>query len=168
MTPRCFSALAVAAAVLATPATSLAQQFNLGGSATLASGLAGGGAGKILLERARTRLTAGVDFSVDEFPKDVFFVGGVAEIEPHASFGLDGAYRRRVTPKLEVEAGGIGILFPESLIGPKVGSTYRIVLSRSLTLLAGAELDAFVVGSDLPGNSVVWEILLKVGVHVDL
>ena len=163
---RAYLFVALLACLAARPA--FAQQYVLGGNASLSSGIAGGGAGKLLLERARTRLTLGVDLRVDEFPKDVFLIAAVAELEPHASFGLDVSYRRRMTPKIDLEVGGVGFIFPESLIGPEFGASYRLPLSRSLDLMLGPEVDIFVIGSDLPSGSVVWNVLLKAGIHVDL
>ena len=167
MTHRNAATLVFIAALLAARSAS-AQQYVLGGSAELASGLAGGGPNGGVLERARTRLRLAVDFRVDEFPKDIVAVGILAELEPHASFGLDVRYVRSLSRKIDVNAGGIGIFFPESLIGPSCGLHYHLTLSRTVDLVVGPEIDVFVVGSDLLNNSIVWQGLLQAGVHVDL
>lgn len=156
------------AGALASGRDAQAQQYLLGGSAQLASGMMGGGPGAAIAERARTRLRIGVDFRVDEFPKDILAVGMVAELEPHTSFGVDLRYLRRLSPKLEVNVGGIGFIYPESLIGPTAGMNYHIVLSKTFDITLGPEINVFVIGTDLPSNSVVWQALFQAGIHVDL
>jgi hypothetical protein len=153
-------------ALQATPAG--AQQYLLGGSAQLASGMMGGGPGAAIAERARTRLRLAADLRVDEFPKDIVAVGIVAELEPHTSFGVDLRYLRRLSPKLTVNVGGIAFIYPESLIGPTAGADYHIVLSPTFDITLGPELNVFVIGTDLPSNSVIWQALFQAGIHVDL
>ena len=162
------SALTIAVlAVLLSAHEAKAQQYLIGGSAGLATGLAGGGGATSVLERARTRLRVAVDLRVDEFPKDIFVVGMVAELEPHASFGLDLRYMRSVSKKIDLNVGAIGYIFPESLIGPVVGLDYHLVVG-GVELVGGPEFNVFFLGTDLPSDSVVWQALLQVGVHFGL
>jgi hypothetical protein len=158
--------VAIELALAAPPA--LAQQYVLGGSAQLASGMMGGGPNAAIAERARTRLRIAVDFRVDEFPKDILAVGMVAELEPHTSFGVDLRYLRRLSRKLEVNVGGIAFIYPESLIGPSAGLNYHLVLSPAFDITLGPEINVFVIGTDLPSESVVWQALFQAGIHVDL
>jgi hypothetical protein len=144
-----------------------AQQYLIGGSAGLASGIAGGGGATSVLERARTRLRLAIDLRVDEFPKDIFVIGMVAELEPHTSFGLDLRYMRSVSKKIDLNIGAIGFIYPESLIGPVAGLDYHLLLGK-IDLVAGPEFNVFIIGTDLPSNSVVWQALLQVGIHVGL
>jgi hypothetical protein len=160
-------ALAVATTLsLARPAA--AQQYLLGGTAELGSGLVGGGSGSAIIERARTRLRLALDLRVDEFPKDIFAIGMVAEIEPHSSFGIDLRYLRKVSAKVDVNAGAVGFIYPQSLVGPSAGLDYHLKLSEGLDVVIGPELDVFIIGTDLPSNSVLWQALLQAGIHVDL
>ena len=145
-----------------------AQQYILGGSAGLATGIAGGGGENSVLERARTRIRLAVDLRVDEFPKDIFAIAMVAELEPHASVGLDLRYLRMLSKKIEVNAGAIGFLYPASLIGPVAGANYHLPIGTTGNLVVGPEFNVFVIGTDLPSNSVIWQALLQVGFHVDL
>ena len=162
-----FSRVLLALLVLA-PARAEAQQLVGGGEAALATGLAGGGGGETTIERARTRLRSGAEFWVDEFPKDIFNVSLLAELEPHSSFGMDLRYVRRVGDKLTVNVGAVGFIYPESLLGPTCGARYELGLTKGVRGLIGAEVDVFAIGTDLPPDSVVWQVLLEVGDHVDL
>ncbi len=159
------SALLGALSLVSTTAS--AQQWILGGSAQLGSGIEGGGGGKFQLERARTTLRLGADARVDEFPKDRLGVALVVELEPHTSLGLDVKYMRQVG-SIDLSIGGVGFLYPQSLVGPACGADYRLHLSKTMDLLVGPRLDVFVIGTDLPSGSVVWQGLLQVGIHVDL
>jgi hypothetical protein len=145
-----------------------AQQWVVGTSAELASGLAGGGSDGVVMERARTRLRIGADLRVDEFPKDIFGVSVIAELEPRASFGIDLRYMRRISPRIDIGAGAVGLIFPESLVGPSCAMRVHFALSHALDLVVGPEVDVFVIGTDLPSDTVVWQALLQVGVHIDL
>ncbi len=168
MKPRAFVAglLAVATSAIADPAG--AQQWVVGANADIASGISGGGPENPVLERARTRLRLGADLRVDEFPKDIYSIAMVAEVEPHASLGLDLRYNRQLSPRIVVDVGAIGLIFPESLVGPVAGLRYGIPMSPKMRLTIGPEVNVFVIGTDLPSDSVVWQILLDVGVHLDL
>ena len=150
------------------PVRADAQQLVVGGEAALAAGLAGGGSGATMIERARTRLRIGAEFWVDEFPKDIYGLGLILDIEPRASFGLDVRYMRRLGPKFEVSVGAIGYLMPATLIGPYASLSYRIPLSPVAAVTVGPELNIYVLGSDLPDGTVVWQGLLQVGIHADL
>jgi len=158
----------VVAALLFHVRPAAAQQWVIGGNAEVASGIAGGGDGMTIIERARTRIRLGADLRVDEFPKDIFAIAIVAEIEPHSSFGLDLRYVRQVTPKIDVSVGAIGFIYPESLVGPVAGLRYHITVSHAVDVVVGPELDVFVIGADLPGEGIIWQTLLQAGVHVDL
>jgi hypothetical protein len=145
-----------------------AQQYLIGGTAEVASGVSAGGPSGGVMERARTRLRIGADLRVDEFPKDVFALAAVVALEPHASAGLDVRYLRTVTPRLDLSVGAVGFVFPGSLLGPLAAARYRLPVSKKVELMLGPEVDVFVVGTDLPSNSIVWQCLVQVGVHVDL
>jgi hypothetical protein len=160
------SSVALTACLAASPAS--AQQWVLGGAAGLASGVAGGGPSGSAMQRARTRLRLAVDFHVDEFPKDVFAIGVLTEIEPHAGFGVDARYLRSISQRVQLNAGGIALLFPQTLLGPACGMDLRFGLGHAVSLTVGPEINVFVFGSDLVGNSIVWQALLQVGVHFDL
>jgi hypothetical protein len=162
------SALVLTAMMLASPRTASAQQYLVGASGQIASGAVGGGPNAEVLERARTRLRIAVDFRVDEFPKDILAIGMVAELEPHTSFGVDLRYLRRLSPKVVVNVGAVGFVYPESLIGPAAGLDYRLILTRSFDVTLGPEFNFFIIGTDLPSSTVIWQALFQAGIHVDL
>jgi hypothetical protein len=158
----------LAATLVFAPARARAQQYLLGASGEVGVGVQGGGAGNVALSFARPRIRLGFDVRVDEFPKDIYQLGILTEVVPHASFGVDGRYARRLGEKWEVSLGGMGILAPASLFGPLVALQYRLPLSSSSAVVVGPEVDTFVVGSDLPQGTVIWQCLLQLGVHADL
>ncbi len=164
---RRLTAVALAGVLALLPASASAQQWLLGGSAQLGSGIQAGGGGALQLERARTTLRLGADARVDEFPKDRFGVALVVELEPHTSLGFDVKYMRQVGA-IDLSIGGVGFIYPQSLVGPACGADYHLHLSKTMDLLVGPRIDVFAIGSDLPSGSVVWQVLLQVGIHVDL
>ena len=120
------------------------------------------------MDLARARLRLGLDLRVDEFPTDIFGVGILVELLPHSSFGLDARYMRAVGSRFEVNAGGIAIVAPESLFGPSAGLKYRLPLSTATRITLGPEANVFVIGSDLPSGTIIWQVLLQGGIHADL
>jgi hypothetical protein len=154
-------------AIILVPRGASAQQYLIGASGEVASGVEGGTALKGF-QVARTRLRLGVDARVDEFPLDIFGVGLLAEIEPHASFGIDARYIRRVGNKFELNVGAIAYVAPSTLLGPSAGFKYRLLLSPSTAFTVGPEVNVFVLGSDLPDGTIIWQGLLQVGIHADL
>lgn len=165
---RVLACVAVIVALVVAPRVASAQQYLLGASGELASGVEGGGSPGVPLQIGRTRIRLGLDLRVDEFPKDIYGLGLILDIEPRASFGLDVRYMRRLGPKFEVSVGAIGYLMPATLIGPSASLSYRIPLSPVAAVTVGPELNIYVLGSDLPDGTVVWQGLLQVGIHADL
>jgi hypothetical protein len=163
---RAFAAtlLFMAFALFARPAA--AQEYLLGASGQIATGVVDGSRSAMTL--ARTRLRLGLDLRIDEFPKDVIAAGILAEIEPHASFGVDLRYVREVGPKFSLNIGAVGFLAPETLIGPAVGLDYKIRLTTAVAITVGPEFNVFVLGSDLPDGTIIWQALLQVGIHANL
>jgi hypothetical protein len=160
-------ALILFTALLAVPRAASAQQYLIGASGEMAEGVQGGGAGASpSLSRLRVRL--GVDLRVDEFPKDIYEVGLLAEVAPHSSVGIDGRYARMLGERWEANLGGVGILAPASLFGPLAALKYHLPLSPSVAVLIGAEFNVFVIGSDLPGGTIIWQGLLQLGLHANL
>ena len=146
----------------------MAQSYLFGASAELASGLEGGGAGPTTIALARARLRLAGDLRVDEFPADAVGVGLLLDFEPRSAFGIDAHYIRSLGKRFEVGAGGIAYVAPESLFGPSASLKYRMPLSASTRLTVGPDVNVFVVGSDLPSGTIVWQVLIQVGLHADL
>ncbi|HEY4014521.1 MAG TPA: hypothetical protein VGM06_14365 [Polyangiaceae bacterium] len=144
-----------------------AQQYLIGASLGLSSGIEGGGAAGGLF-RTRTRLRLGADLRVDEFPDDIFEFAAVAELEPKAGFGADARYARAAGEHFIVDAGLIGILAPASLYGACAGLDYRLPISKRTQILFGPEADFYFLGSDLPDGTVIWELRLQAGIRADL
>jgi hypothetical protein len=153
---------------LLAPSKAGAQQYLLGTSGELATGLEGGGGAETAMYLARLRLRLALDLRVDEFPADIYSVGLLLEVEPHSAFGIDARYMRRLGTRFEVNVGGIAFVAPESLIGPSAGLKYRFSLSSATQVTVGPEVNVFVIGSDLPDGTIVWQALIQAGIHADL
>jgi hypothetical protein len=165
MSPRTALAFLAATTVLGVSSVASAQEYLFGGEAQIANGVVGGTDASPM--RARTRLRLGADLRIDEFPKDIFAVGALIELEPRAAFGVDLRYLFEVGTHWVLNVGCVGFLAPETLIGPAVGVDYRIPFSH-VSLVVGPEINAFVLGSDLPDGTIVWQALLQVGIHASL
>lgn len=161
---------AVAAGALAwgmEPSTVSAQQYLIGGGLQVASGTEGGGANGGM-SRARTRLRLGGDLRIDERPDDILEFAALAELEPKAGFGADVRYARAAGDHFIVDAGVLAILAPSSLYGVCASLAYRLPISKHTMIVAGPEADFYFLGTDLPDNTVIWEIRLQGGLRVDL
>ncbi len=158
----------LSAVLLLSSGVARAQQWVYGGAASLATGLEGNGEQNGGARVARTRLRLDVDLHVDEFPQEKFGFGILADVVPRAAFAVDGHYIRTLSPKFEVAVGGIGYLAPSTLFGPSVDLWYRLPLSKGASLIVGPEANVFVLGSDLPDGTVIWQGLIQVGIHADL
>lgn len=162
---KALSALLAGAALLSAPAAH-AQQWLMTGISEASSGFEGGGGRAQSMGRAQTRMRIGADLAVDESPEDVFGAAVLVAVEPRTAFGVDGRYTRVVRERFAFSGGIIGYLQPGSLVGPVAAFEYRHPLSKSFLLTAGPELDVFVVGTDLPDRTVLWQALFHVGVRV--
>ena len=157
---------AALAAAVAWAAPASAQEYLIGADAAVSSGIEGGGAPGLF--RTRTRLRLGADLRVDEFPEDIIEIGLLAEIEPHAGFGADIRYARAAGEHLIFDVGALGIVAPASLYGLCAGVTYRMPLSKKVQITFGPEGDFYVLGSDLPDRTVIWQFRIQGGVRVEL
>lgn len=135
----------------------------------IASGLEGGdGAdGSLAWQRARFRLTGGIDFRSEEMPKDGFGVRGVVEFERRATLGAELRYSRWLGRGFGGFAGLSGTFAPETLFGGTAGVTAIIPLGR-VGLYIEPSISALPLGSDLPDDSVLIWALLNVGINVRL
>lgn len=156
-----------ACAALASPRIASAQAWLIEGVAAASSGLEGGGGRVRSTGRAPTRLRVGADLRVDESPDDVFGAALLLAIEPRTSFGLDARYTRLVH-RFALSGGAIGYFQPGSLVGAVAGCEYRLPLAGAFAVSAGPELDVFVVGTDLPDRTVLWQALFHLGFRVSL
>lgn len=157
-----------ACAALVLPAPARAQKWVMEGVSEASSGLEGGGGRVQSTGRAQTRLRVGADVHVDESPDDVFGAALLLAVEPRTAFGLDARYTRNVSGRFGVSGGVVGYFQPGSLFGPVAAGEYRVPLGRALLLTAGPELDVFVVGTDLPDRTVLWQALFHLGFRVSL
>ena len=162
---KAIAGLAACAALLAAPAAS-AQQWIMNGVASASSGLEGGGGRAQSMGRAQTRVRIGADLAIAESPEDVFGAAVRGAVEPRTAFGLDARYTGVVKERFAFSGGVIGYLQPGSLVGPVAAFEYRHPLSKSFLLTAGPELDVFVLGTDLPDRTVLWQALFQVGLRV--
>lgn len=155
------------AGLLAAPGA-WAQRWVPSGVMQMSSGLEGGGGRATSMERAQTRMRVGADLFVDERPEDIFGAAALIAFEPRTAFGLDFRYTRVVAQKYAFSAGGIAYFQPGSLVGPVASAEYRIPLGKAFTFTAGPEANCFVVGTDLPDRTVIWQALFQVGMRVSL
>lgn len=161
-------AAGAAGALALAPSPARAQQWQLGGEATVSTGLEGGGDPRGVFRRTRTTMRVGVDARVDERPNEIFSAGLLMEVEPRTSFGLDVRYGRLLSPHWTVDAGAVGFLKPETLFGVTAGATMRDRPGRGFAFTVGPRINVFFLGSDLPTGRPIWQVLVCGGVHVDL
>ena len=161
-------AVALAAAIVLIAPAAHAQRWIASGVSQLSSGVEGGGGRVTSMERAQTRMRVGADLFVDERPEDIFGAAALIAFEPRTAFGLDFRYTRVVAQRWAFSAGAVGYLQPGSLVGPVAAAEYRIPLGKSFTFTVGPEANAFVLGTDLPDRTVIWQALFQVGVRVSL
>jgi hypothetical protein len=160
------AAALLAAATAATPAR--AQELGLAGVADVATGLAGGGRGHAAgVRRARTLIRAGAEAWVNESPKDRLGAMLLLELEPHTAAGVDLRYVRLLTDRFTLQLGGVAMFVPSTLVGATVAADYRLPIKPTVALTATPSIQVFFLGNDLPSDTVLWQGLLHVGVHVD-
>jgi hypothetical protein len=103
---------------------------------------------------------AGVDLRNDEFLTDGFGVYGFAEVERRATWGAEVRYERWWTPTIGFHVSAIGIIVPNSMVGPGVGARLGFPIGKKLTFFLEPGFAVFPLGSDLPhGNVVLWGML---------
>jgi hypothetical protein len=161
-------ALAVIALTLGAPSAARAQQWLMGGEASVATGAEGGGDPRGVFRRARTTMRLGGDLRVDERPSEFYAAGVLMELEPRTTFGVDLRYGRLISPRWSVDAGVIGFLTPETLLGVSVGAMGRDNPGKGLAFMVGPRVDVMFAGSDLPTSRPIWQLLICGGIHVDL
>lgn len=154
------------AALLVAPAAH-AQRWVMSGVTQLSSGIEGGGKATST-ERAQTRMRIGADLFVDENPEDIFGAAVLVAVEPRTAFGIDARYTRVVAQKLAFSGGAIAYLQPGSLVGPVAAAEYRMPFGKNFVFTAGPEANVFILGTDLPDRTVVWQALFQLGLRVSL
>ena len=156
---------AVAILAMAMPSAAHAQQYLIAGEGEVATGVEGGGHGA---RRARTRIRVGLELRIDESPDDGLSVAGLVDLEPHASVGGELRYLHFVSETFSLHAGGIAYLAPGTLFGGTAGFDAHVPFgarAKKLSFIGGPEVTVFPAGSDLPGNSILWQALLQVGIR---
>ncbi|MBX3228849.1 MAG: hypothetical protein KIT84_42040 [Labilithrix sp.] len=161
-------AVLAAALILFSSGAAHAQKWVTSGVTQFSSGIEGGGGRVATMGRAQTRARIGADLFVDEDPQDIFGAAVIVAVEPRSAFGLDFRYTRVVAQRFAFSGGAIGILQPASLVGPVAAAEYRIPLGKGFVFTAGPEANVFVVGTDLPDRTVIWQGLFLVGMRVSL
>lgn len=150
------------------PANAFAQQLLLGGGIEAGSGIAGGGEVARMVRRSRTTLRLSVDGRNDETPKTAYSAGILTEIEPRAGLALDAHVMRLLGTKIWTGAGLIGFVAPKTLIGVSAFGAYHYPLSTGMTFTAGPAFQVFAIGADLPSAQPIWQLTLRIGIHVEL
>ena len=126
------------------------------------------GTGQMNWQRARLRLSGGVDLRNEEDPVEGFGFRGVVELEKRGSIGGEVRYSRWLGRGFGAYVGGCGTIAPGTLLGGTAGATLLLPLGPRGGLFLEPSLSALPLGSDLAGNSVLLWGLLTVGVNVRL
>jgi hypothetical protein len=126
------------------------------------------GTGHLHWQRARFRISGGVDLRNDEDMAQGFGFRGAVELEKRGSVGGEVRYSRWLGRGFGAYVGGIGTIAPETLLGGTAGATFLIPLGPKGGLFLEPSLSALPLGSDLAGNSVLFWGLLTLGVNVRL
>jgi hypothetical protein len=156
------------AMLLALPAA--AEGYTYESFLGVGTGLEGGdaGTGHMSWQRARFRLSGGVDFRNDEDPLQGLGFRAAVELEQRGSIGGEVRYSRWLGRAFGAYAGITGTVAPESLLGGTAGATLLIPLGPRGGLFLEPSFAAFPLGSDLPENSVLLWGLITLGVNVRL
>jgi hypothetical protein len=153
--------------LLALPAR--AEGWMYQGTFGVGTGLEGGNAaGSMSWQLARLRLSAGVDLRSDEDQEQSFGFRGVFELQKRGSIGAEVRYSRWLGKGFGAYAGVIGTFAPETLVGATLGTTILIPFGKRGGLFLEPSFSALPLGSDLPGDSILFWGLLTVGVNVNL
>lgn len=160
--------LAAAACIVTSASSSHAQQYVPSALAQAASGIEGGGGRAGSVGRAPTRLRFGAELHIDEEPENAVAVAGLLDLEPTTAFGMDARYIRAFDQHYAVSVGAIGYFTPGLLVGPSASFEARAKLGRAVWLTGGPEVNVFVLGTNLPDKTVLWQTLLHIGVRIDL
>ncbi|MCA9645712.1 MAG: hypothetical protein H6718_17960 [Polyangiaceae bacterium] len=146
-----------------------AQELVITGELGLGSGLEGGSVdGQTEWQRARTRLTAGSTFHVDEFPEEAWGARAFVEFEPRVGVGAEGRYLRWLSDSFGAYAGVTAAFAPETLFGGGIGLEFNIPLAEKTRLYIEPSFTALPLGTDLPSGSVLMWALVSIGVSLDL
>ncbi|MCC6216244.1 MAG: hypothetical protein IT376_15375 [Polyangiaceae bacterium] len=161
--------LAVLTAALFGAPPAAAQEWITHGEVGAGTGLEGADRGEGGgFQRARTRIFAGVDLSVDETPDSGFGVRGFVEIERETGVGGSARYLRHVSRYVTLSLAGTAILVPATLFGGGVGAQLALPLGDEVAIFAEPGVSAFPFGGDRPGDGVVTWFSLDLGLRVGL
>ncbi len=147
-----------------------AQQWLVDGELAIGTGIEGGDAaeGSVAWQRARTRLTAGVELSVDEDPKQAYEVRAFAEFEPRVSVGAELHYVRWLDPRIGVFVGPTAVFAPGTLFGATVGLKFLFAMGKKTDIFIEPSFSALPLGSDLPDDGIVMWGLVAFGLRTEL
>jgi hypothetical protein len=134
------------------------------------SGLEGGdaGTGSLGWQRARLRLSGGLDVRDEEDPVQGLGFRAAVELEKRGSIGGEIRYSRWLGRGFGGFVGVSGTIAPETLLGGVAGATFVIPLGKRFGVFIEPSLSAFPLGSDLPGDSILIWGLLTVGINARL
>lgn len=163
-------ALALAAcATLGSEREAQAEELLMDGNFGVGSGFEGGDAGSGFgWRRARLRLVGGVDLRSDEDQADAVGFRALVEIEKRASVGGELRYERWMARNFGVWAAVSGTVTPYTLFGGGVGATAIIPFGKKFGLFLEPSCQAFPLGNDTPGDSVLVWGLFSAGVRFGL
>lgn len=161
--------LAAASIALLSEGRALAQDFPIGASADVGTGIEGGGKGFATgVRRARTLFRFGGEMALSDMPGPRVGAGLLLEIEPRTSVGADLRYLHLVGDRFLLHIDARGIFAPSTLFGAAAGAELRLPIAKRISLTVGPTLNAYFFGYDLPEGTVIFQGLLHVGIHVHL
>jgi hypothetical protein len=161
--------LLTATLALAAEGEAVAQDFPIGASVDVYSGIEGGGKGLAKgIRRAPTLFRFGGEMALSDWPGPRIGAAVLLEIEPRTAVGADLRYLHLVGERFALHLDGRAIIAPSTLFGAAAGGEARLPLHKRFSLTFGPTLSAFFVGNDLPQGTVIFQGLFHVGVHVHL
>ncbi|NOY92529.1 MAG: hypothetical protein GXP55_15150 [Deltaproteobacteria bacterium] len=165
----CLSLFACALVLcVAPPAQAQRRAFAVGLNVGSGLTLGTGGSQDTVMERTPIFLDAVLRSWSDEAPNPVFGAALRLEVDGRVSVGIVPRIewdQRLGSLELRPFAGVPFIFAPFSLLGLEVGVSAAIPLGDSLNLVASFMADAYVWGSDLPGDSAVVMLNGTIGIE---
>jgi len=158
----------LAMAWLAVPSVASAQQWLADGVVTLGSGAEGAdtGNGSLEWQRARLRVTAGIDLMNDEQIAHSWGLRGIAELEKSALVGAEARYTRWLGANFGGYISATAMIAPKTLVGMGIGANLIIPMGKRFGIVIDGSFSALPLGTDRANDGVVLWALAGAGVRL--